>query len=124
MDCYYHIKLPNGGEIRVPAVFKTFSYEETEELRKHINDYKNSVDNSKERLKAYVKNNTNLGVEASLLINKIPINNSKISDADLDKFIEDINIKISEKGDYSNLFSAIRQSVYKNDFIETLDDGK
>lgn len=112
MKCYYYIKLPNGGELRFPATFSTLSSKNNKELRDLINRFKEGKTDAFNSLQSYVKNNTGLSGQATVLINEIDIDHNPISDADFEKFIADINSKVTDKGEYAELQKAISQVIF------------
>jgi len=112
MKCYYYIKLPNGGELRFPATFSTLSSKDNKELRDLINKFKQAKTDAFNALQSYVKNNTGLSGQATVLINEIQVDHNLISDEDFEKFITNINDKVTAKGEYAELQKAISQVIF------------
>jgi hypothetical protein len=124
MDCYYYIKLPKGGEIRVPASFKTMSDSEIDKLKGYIDNYKKGLINSKEDLITYIKDNTGLGRITFNIVDRIIKDNSEISKEDLNVVVEQINKASEDKiKDGELVDEALRKAIYKDSLSIKTEDG-
>ncbi len=124
MACYYHLRLPAGGEIRIPASFSNLSLTDSENLRGLIDNYKNNKEDSKTELISYIKNNTPLKNQAiTSLVESIPIDNAQITDEHLTNFIAANNEQIEAQGEFAGIADTLRTAIYKDNKIEAVDEN-
>jgi hypothetical protein len=125
MACYYYLRLPAGGEIRIPASFSNLSLTDSENLRGLIDNYKNNKEDSKTELISYITNNTPLKTQSvTPLVESIPIDNAQITDEQLAEFVAANNDKIDAQGDFAGIAQTLRTAIYKDNKIEAIgEDG-
>jgi hypothetical protein len=116
MACYYYIKLPNGGEVRIPAdsviiteqIGKVYN-ELTSEINKHYSEEQEFTGDSE--LYKLLKN---INSEFNFNTLKSVVNNST-----KDTLIENINKKIQEDPKILDLITALRKDVlFKEETVD------
>lgn len=123
MACYYYLRLPTGGELRIPASFSNLSLTNSSELRGLIDNYKNNEKDSISDLVSYITNNTPLQSKDFLeILKSVPIDNTKITDEDLVKLIDSVNNTLSKEGDYQGLILMLKNSIFHENEIEFADE--
>lgn len=121
MACYYYLRLPAGGELRISTSFGTLSLTKTDDLRGLIDNYKNETENAKAQLASYIKSNTPLHWKtADSKIDSLLKDHSSITTEQLNEFIESINSAVEDQGDFKGLQEMLYLSVYKKGVIESL----
>lgn len=116
MACYYYIKLPNGGEVKILATISTITskdgklYEDfNKQIQSHYRDPENStfIDFLKEQ---------NLNLHVNTL-------KSIIENSNKDTFLNNLNDKITTQLGTQDLSSALKRSLWdKNKKIEYINN--
>lgn len=107
MACYYIIKLPNGGEVRIPATISTITEKNTPKIYKELKVlvdkyYKEETDKGIDAIKDFLK-------DSGFKVKNI----KKILDAsDTNSFIDNLNDKILGMGSNDNLADSLRKSLW------------
>lgn len=123
MACYYYLRLPAGGEIRIPASFSNLSLTNSTALRGLIDNYKSNKKDSTSDLVSYITNNTPLSAKKlETILKDVPKDNADVTTQDLGNFINIINAVIDDEGDYQGLVTVIKNSIFKGDAIQITDE--
>lgn len=117
MACYYTIKLPNGGEVKILATISTITNsKEDKKVYDELTNQVNAYYASKEELTAdssivkFIKD-----LKTGLSTNTIK---ALISNNDASTFIEALNNELLSSGDIANLTYSLRKYLWKKDGIK------